>query len=170
MCYFLISLLEAEKVHLSVPIFHLLVPKGENKTRFCPWALLMEASFFSVCVCVCVCVCMPTLSCVWFFANAWTVACQAPLCLRFSRQEYWSRLPFPTPGDLPDPEIKTPSLVSPAQAGRFFTTAPLWKPLFLSVLVLKPGWRWGRNLNPSVCLMQFKVRKLASRLGKTGVK
>ena len=54
MCYFLISLLEAEKVHLSVPIFHLLVPKGENKTRFCPWALLMEASFFSVCVCVCV--------------------------------------------------------------------------------------------------------------------
>ena len=55
MCYFLISLLEAEKVHLPVPIFHLPVPRGENKTRFCPWKLFMEASFF-LCVCVCVCV------------------------------------------------------------------------------------------------------------------
>ena len=53
----------------------------------------------------------------------WTVACQTPLSLEFPRQEYWSGLPFPTPGDLPNPGIKTMSLPSPALAGRFFTTA-----------------------------------------------
>ena len=45
----------------------------------------------------------------------------------FSRQEYWSGLPFPSPGDLPDPEIKQASLMSPASAGRFFTTNATWK-------------------------------------------
>ena len=55
----------------------------------------------------------------------WTVACQAPLSLGFSRQEYWSGLPFPPPGDLPYPEIEP---VSPALAGRFFTTEPPLKP------------------------------------------
>ena len=41
------------------------------------------------------------LSCVQLFVTPWTVACQAPLSMEFSRQEYWSKLPFPTPGDLP---------------------------------------------------------------------
>ena len=51
------------------------------------------------------------------------------LCLwGFSRQEYWSGLLFPAPGDLPDPGIKPMSLVSPALAGRFFTTEPPGKP------------------------------------------
>ena len=44
----------------------------------------------------------------------WTVACQAPLSIEFSRQEQWSGLPFPPPGDLPDPEIEPESPVSPA--------------------------------------------------------
>ena len=43
---------------------------------------------------------------------------QAPPSMRFSRQEYWSGLPFPTPGDLPDPGIKPTALASPALAGR----------------------------------------------------
>ena len=60
-----------------------------------------------VCVCVCMCV-IP-----------WTVAHQAPLSMRFPRQEYWSGLPFPSPRDLPDPWIKS---VSPALTGGFFTT------------------------------------------------
>ena len=59
-----------------------------------------------VCVCVCVCVCACThaqsLSCVWLFAIPWMVVCQAPPSIRFSRQESWSGLPFPCPGDLPD--------------------------------------------------------------------
>ena len=50
------------------------------------------------------CVCM--LSCVRFFEAPWTVACQAPLPMEFSRQEHWSGLPFPSPGDLPDPGIE----------------------------------------------------------------
>ena len=53
---------------------------------------------------------------------------QAPLSMEFSRQEYWSRLPLPTPGDFPNPGIKPRSPVPPAVAGRFFTTAPPGKP------------------------------------------
>ena len=44
--------------------------------------------------------------CVWFFETLWTVGCQAPLCMGFSRQGYWSEFPGPSPGDLPDPEIE----------------------------------------------------------------
>ena len=55
------------------------------------------------------------------FATPWTVAHQAPLSMGFSRQEYWNRLPFPTPGDLPDPGIESTSPKSPALAGGFFT-------------------------------------------------
>ena len=62
----------------------------------------------SVCVCVCVCV----LSCAQLFATPRTVAHQAPLSMEFSRQEYYSALPFPSPGDLPDPGIKPTSLES----------------------------------------------------------
>ena len=47
-----------------------------------------------------------SLSCVRFFATPWTVAYQASPSIEFSRQEYWSGLPFPSPGDLPDPGIK----------------------------------------------------------------
>ena len=56
------------------------------------------------------------------FVTPWTVVRQALQSLGFSRQEYWSGLPFPPPGDLPDPQIKPTSLVSPALAGRFFTS------------------------------------------------
>ena len=67
-------------------------------------------------------------------ATPWTVALQAPLSMWFSRQEYWNRLPFPSPGDLPDPGIEPTSLVSPPLAGRFFTTMPPGKPFFLPLL------------------------------------
>ena len=55
------------------------------------------------------------------FVTPWTAAGLAPLSMGFSRQEYWSVLLFPPPGDLPDPGIE---LVSPALAGGFFTTEP----------------------------------------------
>ena len=54
---------------------------------------------------------------VRLFSPPWTVACQAPPPMEFFRQEYWSGLPFPPPGDLPDPGVKPTSLVSPALAG-----------------------------------------------------
>ena len=71
-------------------------------------------------------VCVQSLSHVQLFVTPWTVACHAPLSMEFSRQECWSGLPFPPPGDLPEPGIK-PS--SPALAGRFFTTEPPRKPI-----------------------------------------
>ena len=78
------------------------------------------------------CVCMGThfLSCTDSFVTSWTVAHQAPLSLEFSRQEYWSGLPFPSPGDLPDPGIIKPA--SPMhlvhrQAGRYLTTWATWE-------------------------------------------
>ena len=84
---------------------------------------------------VCVCACVRTLSRVQLFGTPWTVACQAPLSMGFSRQEYWSRLPIPTPGDLPNPGIKPVSLASPALVDWFFTIAAPEKPEAKSELV-----------------------------------
>ena len=60
-------------------------------------------------------------------ATPWTVACQAPLSMGFSRQEYWSGLPCPSPRDLPNPGFEPVSLGSPALAGEFFTTSATWE-------------------------------------------
>ena len=69
---------------------------------------------------------LPMCSIVSNSATPWTVSHEAPLPMEFSRQEYWSGLPFSTPRDLPNPEIKPTSLTSPALAGRFFTTSTTW--------------------------------------------
>ena len=58
-----------------------------------------------------------SLSCVRLFVTLWTAACQAPLSMGFSRQEYWSGLSFPSPGDLPDPGIETECSAPPALVG-----------------------------------------------------
>ena len=76
---------------------------------------------------------------VWLFATLWTVACQAPLSMGFSRQEYWRELPFPPP----DPGIQPTSLMSPALAGRFFTTNANW---------------WA----PETCLSESESRSVVS--------
>ena len=89
-----------------------------NSTQ-CYVAAWMGGEFGRMCVCVCVCV----LSRVWLFATPWTVTHQAPLSMGFSGQEYWSRLPSPSPGDLPNPGIEPTSPASPALAGGFFTTS-----------------------------------------------
>ena len=59
-------------------------------------------------------------NCVRQFVTLWTVAHQAPLSIRFSKQEYWSGFPCPPPGDLPDPGIKPMSLISPTFGRRVF--------------------------------------------------
>ena len=84
--------------------------------------------FFIFIFSVVLCVCVYALSHVQLFETPWTIAHQAPLSMEFSRQEYWSGLPFPTSGDLPNPAIKP---TSPALAGRFFTTEPPGKPRLL---------------------------------------
>ena len=68
-------------------------------------------------------------SSVHLFVIPWTVACQAPLSMGFSRQEYRSELPCPPTGDLPDLGIKSTSLMSPVLVGGFFTTTGTWEAL-----------------------------------------
>ena len=68
----------------------------------------------------------------------WTVAHQASLSMGFYRQEYWSGLPFPSSGDLPDPEIEPTSFTSPALAGSLFTTSATW-----DTVIMEPAKYWG---------------------------
>ena len=88
---------------------------------------------------------MPSrFSCVWLFVTLWTVACQAPLSKGFSRQEYWSGLPCPPPGDFSNPGMEPESLMSPTLAGRFFTTSATWEAPnpehLLLISILTPWW------------------------------
>ena len=73
---------------------------------------------------ICISIKYQSLSHVRLFVTPWTVAHQSPLFMGFSRQEYWSGLPCPLPGDLPNPWVEPLSPVSPAFAGIFFTTEP----------------------------------------------
>ena len=80
------------------------------------------------------CVCMLSHPVMSNSETPWTAAHQTPLSMGFSRQEYWSGLPLPTPGDLPNPGIKPMTLASPELAGGFFTTVPPVKPLSVKEL------------------------------------
>ena len=66
---------------------------------------------------------------VQLFVTPWTVACQAPLFMGFSRQEYWSGLLYPPPGDLPNPGIELASFMSSALIDGFFTISATWEAL-----------------------------------------
>ena len=79
------------------------------------------------------------------FVIPWTVASQAPLSMEFPRQEYWSGLPFPAPGDLPHPGIKLVSPAFPALAGRFFTIGSPGKPQAEYTLSY---WFWPNHHKP----------------------
>ena len=68
-----------------------------------------------------------SLSSVQLFVTPWTIDHEVSLSLGFSKQEYWSGLPFPSPRDLPHPGIKPTSLTSPVLAGGFFTTSSTWE-------------------------------------------
>ena len=89
------------------------LPGGSVETHVCP---LMKAwrqsglgsGLAHLCMCAC------SVAQAWLFATPWTVARWAPLSMGFSGQEYWSGLPCPPPGDLPDPEIEPAFPASPA--------------------------------------------------------
>ena len=87
-------------------------------------------------------------SCVWLFATPWTVACQAPLSIGFSRQEYWSGLSCPPPGNLSNPRTEFMSCMSPAPAGRFLTTSIPWE---APKKVYTKGKGRAGNSNPGLC-------------------
>ena len=76
----------------------------------------------------------------------WTAACQAHLSMEFSRQEYWNRLVFPTPGD-PNPGTELESLGSPALAGRFFTTSAIWEVPFCLKIEYKLSLGWPQTVS-----------------------
>ena len=78
--------------------------------------------------------CVQSLSRAQLFATPWIIALQAPLSMEFSRKDYWSGLPFPSPGDLPDPGIEHASPAPPSLVGRFFTTAPPGKPKIYHII------------------------------------
>ena len=83
------------------------------------------------------CVCMLSrFSHVWVFTTLWTVSLQAPLSMEFSKEDYWSGLPCPTPGDLPNPGIKPTSLMSLALASGFFTTSARWEAPYVASVYL----------------------------------
>ena len=86
---------------------------------FAGYLILTKCGLFFNLLCVFVLHCF---SRVQLCVTLWIVACQTPLSMGFSRQEYWSELPHPPPGDLLDPGIEPASVVSPALAGGFFTT------------------------------------------------
>ena len=95
-----------------------------------PYHLILSASAF---ICSLFVLFAPTLSCVWLFVTPWTVAHQTPLSMGFPRQEYWSGLLFPPPGDLPDPRIK-PTLFCISCTGRqvFYQVNHQWSPILFS--------------------------------------
>ena len=95
--------------------------KRDGQTQYLTltlWWLLFQ--FLNICACVCV------LSCVQLFVTPMHSTNQE-FSMEFSRQEYWSGLPFPTPGDLPDPGMEPESPASPALAGSFFTASTTWE-------------------------------------------
>ena len=106
-----------EKYNLKFPSYSF-IPKQSYLKVF-------DLIFDMLWLCVCV---LCHFSHMWLSAALWTyLALQAPLFMGFSRQEHWSVLLCPTPGVLPDPEIKPMCLTSPALAGGFFTTSATWE-------------------------------------------
>ena len=109
----------------------------------------VSSTYLSLCVCVsvCVCVCMRTCakSCLTLYDP---MDCSLPGSMELSRQEYWSEVPFPSPGDLPDSGTEPQFLVSPALAGWLFTTALPGKSLdYFKYLSLNPRGdrlRWSK--------------------------
>ena len=99
------------------------------------------------------------------FGTPWTVTCQAPLSIRFPRQEYCSGLPFPSPGDLPDPGIEP---TSPALAGALFTAEAPGKPQNYFQLIQKQTveWTWSYKLCFAFgAQCSWQCRKKAYHLG-----
>ena len=100
----------------------------------------------SFCVCVGVCVCARALSrfiCVWLFVTLWSIVHRAPLSMRFFRQEYWSGLSCPPPGDLLTQGGNLVSLPSPALAGVFLTISATWEaPLSMKTSQIQLKYVW----------------------------
>ena len=116
-----------------------------------------KLAIFILCACM-----LSHFSHVQLFATLCTVAGQAPLSMGFSRQEYWSGLPCPPSGNLPNPGMEPTSLTSPVLTGRFFTTSTTWEAP--SSQVFPDGrilpWPVKGTLSPGSLLVLGKGRKV----------
>ena len=111
-------------------------------------------------------------SCVWLFVTLWIVPCQAHQSKGLSRQEHWSGLPCPPPGDLPDPGIEPASLKSAPLVGRLFTTSTTWEALNTYYLWsiawstimngLPPAFSISLGIEINTNTLQNELTKLAS--------
>ena len=109
------------KLQCNTSIRILTLISSRHRTFLSPqWSLILSFCkynlFFSIVV--------YSLNPLWFFVTPWTRVCRTLLSMVFPKQEYWSGLPLPSPGHLPDPEIEPVSLASSALAGGFFTAEP----------------------------------------------
>ena len=100
---------------------------------------------------------------VQFFASPWTVACQVPLSMGFSRQECWSGLPYSPPGDLPNSGTETTSLL-PVSCTGFFATSISWEGL-VNEEIIQICWKDGKkvliDVHSQICTMvQFYIKYL----------
>ena len=109
--------------------------------------------------------CAQSLSCIQLFVTPWTVACQAPLSMGFSRQEYWSGLPFPSPGG--SSQFRDWTRVS-CIAGRFFTTEPPELTLIkaFSHSHFEPRNHLVKNKDIIWCFFLFACEKIKAQEGK----
>ena len=105
------------------------------------------------------------LSCSDSFEAPWTAAHQASLSMEFSRQECWSGLPFPTPGDSPNPGIRPKALGSPALADRFFTTVLPGKPIFPLLYGHQSYWISTTLLQCNLTLTNYICKDPTSKSG-----
>ena len=115
---------------------------------------------------------------VRLFATPWTMAHQAPLSMGLSRQEYWSGLPCPPPGDLPVPGIEPASLASPALAGGLLTTTAIWDSLMLCLVMVssflmildvpwyKRCYRWWFEATIDKYLVHFPLGSMINNAGE----
>ena len=113
---------DKDEIHLLT--FAFLVPNVQYRVYLISTSILHLISFSLVSEHACM---LSRFSCVRLFVILWTVALQALPSMGFSRQEYWSGLPWPPPGDLPNPGIEPASLMSPDLAGGLFTTSAAWE-------------------------------------------
>ena len=112
-----------ELLQLTVQLSSAFQPFTPRPPRY-GWSCL--GSYSSSCMCACM---LSHLTCIRLFVSLWTIACQAPLSMGFSKQEYWSGLPWPPPRFLCNPGIGPTALSSPTLAGGFFTTSATWEDL-----------------------------------------
>ena len=117
LCFIILICVSALRVILSW-LQSAVVIRGNTKIYRKPFKSICDLSFM----------CAQSLSVVQLFATLWTVPCQTPLSMEFSRKEYWSGLPFPSPGNLPDRGMELVFAVSPELAGIFITIEPHGKP------------------------------------------